>query len=53
MTIKEKDFDCVKFKRELFENALRISGAKNIDEYVAYANREAVKSPLHRGFTKS
>ncbi|MDR1997997.1 MAG: hypothetical protein LBQ83_06710 [Candidatus Margulisbacteria bacterium] len=48
MTTKEKDFDCIKFKRELHENVLKISGAKNIDEYIDYVNEVAVNSPLYK-----
>ena len=45
---KEKQFDCVKFKNELQENLLKNSGAKNLKEYVDYANKIAQKSPLHK-----
>jgi hypothetical protein len=45
---KVKEFDCVKFKEDLFKNVLKISGAKNIDEYIDYVNKEALKSPLHK-----
>jgi hypothetical protein len=45
---KEKQFDCVKFKNELQKNLLKNSGAKNLQEYVDYANKLAQKSPLHK-----
>ena len=45
---KEKQFDCIKFKDELQKNLLKNSGAKNLHEYVDYANKIAEKSPLHR-----
>ena len=45
---KEKQFDCVKFKRELHKNSLRKSGAKNLHEYVEYVNEMAKKSPLYK-----
>jgi len=50
---KEKEFDCVKFKRQLQDNAWKNSGAKNIDEYVRYSNKMASKSPLHRKYENS
>jgi hypothetical protein len=45
---KEKTFDCVKFKYELQENLLKNSNAKNLQEYVNYANGIAQKSSLHK-----
>ena len=39
---KEKQFDCVKFKSELQEKLLIKSGAKNLREYVDFANKVAV-----------
>ena len=45
---KEKQFDCVKFKYELQEKLLKKSGAKNLREYVDYANKIARESPLHK-----
>jgi hypothetical protein len=45
---KEKGFDCIKFKYELQERLLKSSGAKNLREYVNYANKIAQKSTLHR-----
>ena len=48
MTIKGKEFDCVKFKDELFANSWEKSGAKNIDEYVAYVNKRYKLSPLYK-----
>jgi len=53
MTLKEKEFDCVKFKEELYLNAWKKSGAANLREYVDYVNREARKSPLHKRFINS
>ncbi|MDR1323868.1 MAG: hypothetical protein LBK68_05460 [Candidatus Margulisbacteria bacterium] len=48
MNKKEKEFDCVKFKQKLFENALKVSGAKNLDEYVDYVNAHYTTSPLYK-----
>ncbi|MDR0319875.1 MAG: hypothetical protein LBI28_00085 [Treponema sp.] len=45
---KEKQFDCVKFKNKLQEKLLKDSGAKNLREYVEYANKVAQKSSLHK-----
>jgi len=45
---KEKQFDCVKFKNELQKNLLEKSGAHDLREYVAYANKVAEKSSLHK-----
>ena len=45
---KEKEFDCIKFKYELYENTLKTSGAKNLREYVNYVNKAAQKSSLHK-----
>ena len=45
---KEKQFDCVKFKKELQEKLLKKSGAKNLDEYVKYVNKVAKESSLHK-----
>jgi hypothetical protein len=45
---KEKKFDCIKFKYELQEKLLKSSGAKNLREYVNYANEIARKSTLHK-----
>jgi len=45
---KEKQFDCVEFKNELQKNLLKNSGAKNLQEYVDYANKLAQKSSLHK-----
>ena len=45
---KGKEFDCVKFKDELFANSWKKSGAKNIDEYVAYVNKRYKLSPLYK-----
>jgi len=47
MTTKEKEFDCVKFKDKLFSNSWKKSGAKNIDEYVAYINTRYKLSSLY------
>jgi hypothetical protein len=46
--IKEKTFDCIRFKNELQEKTLIKSGAKNLHEYVEYVNKTAEKSTLHR-----
>ena len=53
MTIKDKEFDCVKFKQELYLNSWKKSGATTLQEYVDYVNSEARKSSLHRGFINS
>jgi hypothetical protein len=53
MATKTKKFDCVEFKHELHRIAYKKSGAKNIDEYIDYVNREALKSPLHRAVAKN
>jgi hypothetical protein len=45
---KEKGFDCIKFKYELQENLLKSSRAKNLREYVNYANKLAQESSLHK-----
>ena len=45
---KGKQFDCVEFKNELQKRLLEKSGAKNLQEYVAYANKVAKKSELHK-----
>ena len=45
---KEKQFDCVEFKNELQKNLLEKSGAHDLREYVAYANKVAEKSSLHK-----
>ena len=45
---KEKQFDCIAFKYELQKKLIEKSGAKNLDEYVAYANKIAEKSSLHK-----
>ena len=44
--IKEKKFDCVKFKDELFAKSWKKSGAKSFREYVEYVNMRAEKSVL-------
>jgi hypothetical protein len=45
---KEKAFDCIKLKYELQEKLLKSSGAKNLREYVRYANKVSQKSSLHK-----
>jgi len=50
---KEKKFDCVAFKYELQKKLIEKSGAKNLDDYVAYANKIAEKSSLHKKQTAS
>ena len=50
---KEKAFDCIKFKYELQEKTLKISGAKNLREYVNYVNKAAQQSSLHKTKEKS
>jgi hypothetical protein len=44
----KKKFDCVKFKYELQEKLLKDSGAKNLHDYVDYANKISQKSLLHK-----
>jgi hypothetical protein len=48
MTKEEKKIDCIKFKYELQEKLLKDSGAKNLREYVNYANAVSQKSSLHK-----
>lgn len=45
---KEKQFDCINFKYELQKKLIEKSGAKNLQEFVAYANRIAKESTLHK-----
>ena len=45
---KEKQFDCVKFKNELQIKLIEKSGAKNLQEYITYANKIAETSSLHK-----
>ena len=45
---KEKQFDCVKFKNELQKKLIEKSGAKNLQEYITYANKITETSSLHR-----
>jgi len=45
---REKEFDCVKFKYELQEKALKNSEAKNLREYAEYVNKIARESSLHK-----
>ncbi|MDR3291715.1 MAG: hypothetical protein LBT10_06165 [Methanobrevibacter sp.] len=47
---EKKDFDAIKFKLELQENAWKNNGAKNLHEYVQYSNKIASKSPLHEKY---
>jgi len=44
----EKQFDCIKLKNELQKKLLENSGAKNLQEFVDYANKLAKKSSLHK-----
>jgi len=44
----EKQFDCIKLKNELQKNLLKSSGAKNLQEFVDYANKLAKNSSLHK-----
>jgi hypothetical protein len=37
--MNEKRIDAIKFKRQLHENALKISGAKNLHEYVTFIKK--------------
>jgi hypothetical protein len=46
--LKEKEFDCVKFKDTLFSQAWKKSGAKNYREYVEYVNARARESGLFK-----
>ena len=45
---KEKKFDCVKFKDELFAKSWKKSGAMNFRDYVEYVNKRAEKSVLFK-----
>ncbi|MDR0911326.1 MAG: hypothetical protein LBM96_01830 [Methanobrevibacter sp.] len=40
----EKRIDAIEFKRQLHENALKISCAKNLHEYVAFIKKVSNKS---------
>jgi hypothetical protein len=44
----EKSFDCIKFKRQLQENVLKASKAKNSKEFVDFVNKVGKKSSLYR-----
>jgi hypothetical protein len=44
----EKQFDCIKFKNELQKRLIENSGAKNLQEFVDYANKLAKNSSLHK-----
>jgi hypothetical protein len=46
--IKEKQFDCVKFKNELQENLMKSSGTRDFRKYVIYVNKIAQNSQLHK-----
>ena len=46
--LKEKEFDCVKFKDELFIKSWKKSGAKSFRDYVEYVNMRAKKSTLFK-----
>ena len=50
---KEKEFDCVKFKDELFTISWKKSEAKTYREYVEYVNAQARKSTLFKKQRKS
>jgi hypothetical protein len=43
----EKSFDCVKFKRQLQENVLKASKAKNSKEFIDFVNKVGTKSFLY------
>ena len=45
---KEKKFDCIQFKNELQVNLVKKSGAKNLKEFVNFANKEAKNSKLFK-----
>ena len=47
----KKDFDCVKFKRELQEKAWKKSGAKTWEEYIHQCNKAIKNSPLYKNIT--
>ena len=44
----DKKIDALKFKRQLQKNSWKNSGAKNLHEYIEYANKIALKSPLKK-----
>jgi hypothetical protein len=48
MNKEKKNFDCVKFKYELQGKLLKDSGARNLREYVNYANKVSQKSSLRK-----
>jgi len=45
---KEKKFDCVKFKDELFAKSWKKSGAMNFRDYVEYVNNISLQSSLYK-----
>ena len=49
--LKEKEFDCIKFKDTLFSQAWEKSGAKNYREYIEYVNAHARESGLFKKYT--
>jgi hypothetical protein len=53
MTIKDKEFDCIKFKDMLQANLRKKTAGMTSKQYIDYINAEARKSPLHKGFFNS
>ncbi|MDR3291713.1 MAG: hypothetical protein LBT10_06155 [Methanobrevibacter sp.] len=50
---KEKEFDAMKFKRQLQDNVLKRYNPKNSQELMECINKNALKSPLHRKYKNS
>ncbi|KZX12807.1 hypothetical protein [Methanobrevibacter curvatus] len=44
----EKTFDCIEFKRQLQENVLKASKAKNSKEFIDFINKVGIKSSLYK-----
>jgi hypothetical protein len=43
---KEKEFDCVEFKRQLQENVRKAFKESGYTDYIKFINDEAKKSPM-------
>jgi len=50
---KEKEFDAIKFKRQLQDNVLKRYNSKNSYELIECINKNALKSSLHRKYKNS
>ena len=47
---KEKEFDCIVFKRKLHENLWNKSGAQTLKDYIDYVNKGSINKPLDNSF---